>query len=186
MQLLQKQALQARPELKAFAAKIEAAQSQSELALKNNYPDVSLKAGYNSLWENSNKHFTIGIGVNLPLFRGKYRAAENEAQALIKQVEWQRVDFIAKLREEIQIRYDRTKESLHVLNLHKNKLLPLARKMLDASKLDYQSGKGDFLSVVSSEKNYIQTQLQTEQALADTHRRLAELERASGHFVTSK
>lgn len=182
LKLLQAQALQARPELKVFTARIEAAQSQSELALKNNYPDISLKAGYNSLWKNSSKHFTVGIGVNLPLFQRKHRAAENEARALIKQVEWQRVDFIAKLREEIQIIYDQTKESLHVLSLHKNKLLPLARKILKAAKIDYQSGKGDFLSLVSSEKDYMQTRLKTEQALADTHHRLAELERAAGHL----
>jgi len=180
--LLHQQALHNRPELKAFIENIEAAKSQSELAIRNNYPDISLKAGYNSLWENSSKHFTVGIGFNLPLFQAKHRAAENEALAQIKQVEWQRVDFIARLREDIQISYDRTAESIHVLKLYKHKLLPLAGETLSAAKSDYQSGKGDFLSLISSEKNYMQTQLQTEQALADTHRRLAELESAVGQL----
>ena len=182
VKLLQEQALHARPELKALAASIEAAKSQSELALRNNYPDISLKAGYNSLWENSSKHFTVGIGFNLPLFQAKHRAAENEALAQIKQAEWQRVDFIARLREDIQISYERTAESMHVLKLYKHRLLPLAEETLNAAQSDYQSGKGDFLSLISSEKNYMQTQLQTEQALADTHRRLAELESAAGQL----
>ena len=182
VKLLQQQALQTRPELKAFAAKIEAAHSHAELMAKNNYPDISLKASYNSLWKNSSKHFMIGIGINLPLFRGKHRAADQEAQALITQLKWQQVDFIAKLREDIQIDYDRVQESLHVLSLYKNKLLPLARKILDASKLDYQSGKGDFLSLVSREKEYAQIRLQNEQALADTHRRQAELDRTVGQL----
>ena len=182
VKLLHQQALHARPELKAFAASIEAAKSQSELAIRNNYPDISLKAGYNSLWENSSKHFTVGVGVNLPLFQAKHRAEENEALAHIKQAEWQRVDFIARLREGIQISYERTAESMHVLKLYKQKLLPLAEETLHAAQSDYQSGKGDFLSLISSEKNYMQTQLQTEQALADTHRRLAELESAVGQL----
>lgn len=182
VQQLHQQALQNRPELKSLTATIEAAKSQSELALRNNYPDISLKAGYNSLWENSSKHFTVGIGFNLPLFQAKHRAAENEALAQIKQSKWQRIDFIARLREEIQISYDRTAESVHVHSLYKNKLLPLAEETLDAAKSDYQSGKGDFLSLISSEKNYMQTQLQTQQALADTHRRLAKLESAVGHL----
>lgn len=179
---LQIRALQARPELKALTATIAAAKSQSELAFKNNYPDINLKAGYNSLWENSSKHFTVGIGFKLPLFQDKYRAAENEALAQVKQVEWQRIDFMAKLKEEIQISHDWMTESMHVLNLYKNKLLPLAKETLDAAISDYQSGKGDFLSLISSEKNYMRILLQSEQALADTHRQLAKLTSAVGHL----
>jgi outer membrane protein TolC len=178
--LLYKQALNTRPELKALTANIEAAKSQSELASINNYPDISLKAGYNSLWENSSKHFTVGIGLTLPLFQAKYRAAENAALAETRQVEWQRVDFIAKLREDIKISYDRTKESQHVLKLYKHKLLPLAEETLEAAQSDYQSGKGGFLSLINSEKNFMLTLLQTEHALAESHRRFAELESAVG------
>ena len=179
---LHKRALQAHPKLKALTATIKAAKSQSELALKNNYPDITLKAGYNSLWNDSSKHFTVGIGLNLPLFQDKHRAAENEALAQIKQTTWQQVDFIATLKEEIQINYDLTNESIHVLSLYKDKLLPLAKETLDAAESDYQSGKGNFLSLISSEKKYMEIQLQTEQALADTHRRLAKLESAVGYI----
>lgn len=180
IKVLQEQALDARPELKMFAANIKAEKSQYELALKKSFPDINLKAGYNSLWKDSNKHFTVGVSLNLPLFQDKYRAAENEALAQVKQIEWQRVDFIAKLREEIQLNYDLTVESIHVRKLHKDKLLPLAKETLKAAKSDYQSGKGDFLSLISSEKDYMQHLLETEQSLADTHRRLAELRSAVG------
>ncbi|MCK5905706.1 MAG: TolC family protein, partial [Gammaproteobacteria bacterium] len=86
------------------------------------------------------------------------------------------------LKEEIQIYYDLTNESIHVFSLYKSKLLPLSKETLDAAESDYQSGKGDFLSLISSEKKYMQTQLQTEQALADIHRRLAKLESAAGYI----
>jgi outer membrane protein TolC len=182
IKVLQKKALDVRPELKMLAANIKAEKSGYELALKKSYPDINLKAGYNSLWENSSKHFTVGVSLNLPLFQDKYRAVENEKLAQIKQIEWRRVDFIAKLREEIQLNYDLTVESMHVRKLHKHKLLPLAKETLKAAKSDYQSGKGNFLSLISSEKDYMQHLLETEQSLADTHKRLAELESAVGIF----
>jgi len=179
---LQELALQARPELKALNAAIEVAKSSSELALKNNYPDINLKAGYNSLWDNSDKHFTVGIGVNLPLYQGKHRAEENEALALSKQAEWMRVDFIAQLKEEVQIAYDRVHESQHILGLYKDKLLPLAKESVQTAQSDYQAGKGNFLTLIHSEKNHLHTQLQAEQALTNSYKRLAELESAVGSF----
>lgn len=179
---LHDQAITSHPELKILAATVEAAKSQSQLAIKNNYPDITLKAGYNSLWKDSSKHFTVSIGLNLPLFQDKHRAAEDEALAQIKQSKWQQTDFIAKLKEDIQINYELTEESIHVLNLYKNKLLPLAKETLAVAKSSYQLGKGDFLSLINSEKKYMETQLQTEQALADTHRHLAKLESAVGYL----
>ena len=181
--VLQEHALQARPELKTLNAAIKAAKSNTELALKNNYPDINLKAGYNSLWDNRDKHFTIGIGFNLPLYQGKHRAEENEALALNKQAEWTRVDFIAQLKEEVQIAYDRAHESQHILGLYKDKLLPLAKESVQTARSDYQAGKGDFLTLINSEKNQLHTQLQVEQALTNSYKRLAELESAVGSFA---
>jgi outer membrane protein TolC len=179
---LQDKALLTRPELKALTAHVEAAKSQSELAVKNNYPDVNLKAGYNSLWDKHEKQFTVGIGINIPLYQDKHRAAENEALALRKQAEWNKVDFVAQIRKEVQIAYDRAEESMHVYSLYKNRLLPLARENLNTATADYQSGKGDFLTLISSEKNWMQAQLKSQQTLTDSHRRIAELESAVGEL----
>ncbi len=178
----QEYAFKMHPYLKVLAATAHVAKSQSALAKKNRYPDMTFKAGYNTLWNDSNKHFTIGVGVNVPIFQDKHSAAESEAVAQIKKVEWQRVDFIAKLKEEIQIYYDQTVENIHVFKLYKKKLLPLAKETLNAAKSEYQSGQSDFLSVLESEKSYIQTLLQMEKALAETHKSLANLEGAAGLF----
>ncbi|WP_221895347.1 hypothetical protein [Bathymodiolus japonicus methanotrophic gill symbiont] len=63
-------------------------------------------------------------------------------------------------------------------------LTPLADENLHAAIADYRAGKSDFLTLISSEKNRMQTQLQTERALADTYRRFAELEYAVGSVTT--
>ncbi|VAW82426.1 hypothetical protein MNBD_GAMMA13-1277, partial [hydrothermal vent metagenome] len=86
----------------------------------------------------------------------------------------------AVIAGEVQRAYDRVEESRHVLTLYRERLLPLAEENLAAAKVDYQGGNGDFLSLLTTEKNLMQTQLQVKQALADVHRHLAELERAVG------
>ncbi len=177
---LRDQANQSRPELKAQAARIRALNTLTELAQRDFYPDFNLTAGYNSLWDRTEQRFTVGVGINIPLDQSKRRALEAEARARSKRAKWDEIDQLAKIREEVQIAYDRVDESRHVLTLYRNQLLPLAEENLEAAKADYQAGSGDFLTLISSEKNLMQTQLQTERALTDAHQRLAELERAVG------
>jgi outer membrane protein, heavy metal efflux system len=177
---LRAEAMQSRPELKGVAANVQAAKTTTELAELSYYPDFKLSAGYNGLWDNEDKRFTIGVGINIPLDQSKRQAAEQEARAKMQQAHWHKIDLEAKIIEELQIAYDRVVESLHTLKLYREQLAPLADENLAAAKADYRAGKGDFLTLLNSEKNLMQTQLQTEQALADTHRRFAALERAVG------
>jgi len=177
---LRGQALQSRPELKAQMAHIQGFETRTKLAQREFYPDFNLSAGYNSLWDRTEKRFTLGVGINIPLDQSKRRAAESEAHAKLKQAQWDNIDLSAKIEEEVQIAYDRVQESRHVLVLYRNQLLPLAEENLNAAKADYQAGSGDFLALISAEKNLMQTQLQAEWALTDAHRRLAEIERAVG------
>ncbi len=180
LQSLRTKALLSRPELKVMLATIDANKTQVELAELEYYPDFNVSAGYNSLWDNEDKRFTIGVGINLPLGQAKREAAEKHARAKMKQARWQKTELEAKIQEELQIAYARVEESLHVLKLYREQLNPLADENLNAAKADYQTGKSDFLTLISSEKNRMQTQLQTEQALADTYRRFAELEYTVG------
>ena len=63
---LRDQALQSRPELKAWAARTEGFKTRTKLAQREFYPDFNLSAGYNSLWDRTEKRFTLGIGINIP------------------------------------------------------------------------------------------------------------------------
>ncbi|MCF6251911.1 MAG: TolC family protein [Methylococcaceae bacterium] len=186
---LQVKALQSRPELKASMANINAHKIRTDLAALNYYPDLKLSAGYNSLWDNEDKRFNLGVSINIPLDQSKRQAAEQEAKANSQQAHWQKIDLEAKISEELSIAYAQVEESLHVLQLYRQQLSPLADDNMAAAKADYQAGKGDFLTLISSEKNRLQTQLQAEQALTDLHHRLAKLEQTVGSlqpFLTEK
>ena len=180
LQQLQKIALQSRPELKAITANINAYKTQNKLAALDYYPDLKVSAGYNSLWDNEDKRFNIGIGINIPLGQSKRSAAEQEAKANSQQAHWRKIDLEARINEELAVAYAQVEESLHVLQLYRQQLSSLADANMAAAKADYQSGKGDFLTLISSEKNRFQTQLQTAQALANVYRNSAKLEQAIG------
>ncbi|MGR9099687.1 MAG: TolC family protein [Gammaproteobacteria bacterium] len=182
VKMLHEKALQSRPELKASAARVQTAKIQTNLSNYEYYPEIKLTAGYNTLWEDVNKRFTVGIGLSLPLDLRKRRAAEDESRAKMKQAEWEKIDLSAKIREEVQIIYDRAKESMLVNGLYHNKLLPLADENLEAATAAYRAGYGGFLTLIESEKNRRQTQLRAERALSDAYRLIAELENAVGSF----
>jgi len=59
-------------------------------------------------------------------------------------------------------------------------LLPLAEETLAAAQADYESSRGDFLSLINAEKQLITTRLNNERTLSDYHRRLAKLEQTVG------
>lgn len=177
---LQIKAMDSRPELKAITANINTHKTKADLAELAYYPDLKLSAGYNSLWDNEDKRFNIGIAINIPLDQSKRRAAEQEAKANGQQANWQKIDLQARIKEEMAIAYAHAEESLHVLQLYRQQLSSLADESLAAAKADYHAGKGDYQTLINSKKKRLQIQLETEQALADVHRRFAVLEQTVG------
>ncbi len=163
------------PELKMLLARQHAKDAQVSLAEREYYPDFNLSVGHNSLWNQEEKRLTVGVGINIPLAQGKRDARVSETRARALQMKWLITDKRAEIAGAVQRAYNGLEESLHVLTLYKNKLLPLAEENLQTAKTDYQSGKGNFLDLVSAEKNLIQTQLNHVQAQADFYRHLAML-----------
>lgn len=181
---LREKAIRTRPELRALTARIRSLDALKDLAQRDYYPDINISAGYNTLWDRSDQRFTIGVGLNIPLDRGKRRANEVAARANLNMAQWQGIDFSAKIAEEVEVAYQKVGENRRLLRVYRSELLPLAEENLQAAKIDYQTGIGDFLSLIGAEKNLLQTRLGTERALADAHQRMAELERAVGGFAS--
>jgi len=176
---LRKLALEHHPALRALVARSQASRYRERLAERNDYPDITLNAGYNTLWNQSEKRLTIGASINIPL-QGKRRAAKDEARAMTLRLDSQQRAKVSQLMGDLQRAVEKVRESEHVLSLYQDRLLPLAEENLQAAQSDYETGSGNFLDLISAEKNLMQTRLQREQARADYHRRLAALEHIVG------
>ena len=183
LQQLQARAIRSHPALKNIATTLNLYKAASQLAALAYYPDIKLSAGYNSLWDNEDKRFTLGVGINLPLNQTKRQAAEQAAKANSQQAHWQKIDLHAKINEQLAIAYAQAEESLHILHLHQQHLLPLADESISLANANYHAGQGDYLTVLQQKKNKLTTQLQAEQALTDVHHHFAQLEQIIGSLA---
>jgi len=177
--LLREKAIQIRPELRALKNKLSASQRRLNLAEKNYYPDFNLRLLYNGVMDPAEKRTQIGIGFNIPL-RGKRHAAKDEANARLTQLELLHRSEILQIKAEVQQAYDQVRESEQLLQVYRQRLLPLAEETLAAAQADYESSRGDFLSLINAEKQLITTRLNNQSTLSDYHRRLAKLEQTVG------
>ncbi len=179
---LRRQALKNRPELHALQARILASRRRLALSERDFYPDITLNAAYNSLWNQDEKRLTVGASINIPFHR-KRRAANDEVRARMLRLDAEQKTKIAEIMDAVQRAYERVRENEQILALYRDRLLPLAEENLAAAQSDYESGRGGFLNLISAEKNRIQTRLQIAQAQADYQRRLAALEFTTGGFL---
>lgn len=173
-------ALDRHPELERLDAQIEGAENRVTLARKAFFPDFQIRAGYNALWDESDKRPVLGVSINIPFDRTKRQAELDRAQAEVRRAEWTLTDRRAQLLADLTRARAEVEESIEAIRLYEDELVPLADEYLDAAIADYQSGTGAFLNVVTAEQRSLRTELALERARADYVRRLAELELWAG------
>jgi outer membrane protein TolC len=177
---LERLALDRHPELKRLGTQIEGAESRVALARKAFYPDFQIRAGYNTLWDESDKRPVLGVSINVPFDRSKREAELDRTQAEVRRAEWMLSDRRAQLLADLTRSRAEVVESVAAIELYERELLPLATEYFDAAIADYRSGTGAFLNVVTAERRRLTTELALERARADYLRRLAELELLAG------
>jgi outer membrane protein TolC len=176
-----------RPELKQAQHFILKSEKSIELAKKNNWPDFTIKFEYFDIGGGSTSHPEDGrnawlgaIGVDIPLWRGKYKAAEAEAAIRLtanqKHFEEIKSDTMARVSEY----YQEVKTYEDQLALYKHSLIPQAEQTLKASEVGYLSGKVDFLNLLESERVILQIKTGYFKNLSESRKSLARLERLVG------
>ncbi|MEE9337422.1 MAG: TolC family protein [Methylococcaceae bacterium] len=168
------------PKIKALSADIESWELKKERAILEALPNFNVKAGYSTQMVNSDKHFTLGFAINLPLNLSKYQAVEDEASANLKRAQWKKQDQVQELEELIQLYFSKVKKYQNTLALYKEKILPLAKQNKQAALADYQASNGGFLELIKAEKDWHSAKLKEKQALVDYHESLALFEYAIG------
>lgn len=177
---LQAVALVYHPELAALDARVAASESRVTLAEKAFYPNFQLGVGYNSLWDNTDKRFVLGVSISVPLDRSKRRSNLSRARADKRRTEWSLIDRRAELLANLAQARAEVFEAQASVAMYQSQIAPLAAEYLDAALADYQSGNGVFLNVITAEQRKLSTDLALARARADYARRFAELERWVG------
>lgn len=168
------------PEIARAEAMVSASRSKVRLAEKEFYPSFGVSTGYNSLMPGERMRWTVGVSLNIPLNRGKRQSSLSAARADERAREFKLIDRRAQLHSEITSVHADVTQVIKSIALIEGRILPLAQQTLDVSISEYRSGAGDFLSVITAERNALTTEQSLYRARADLFRQLAALERAAG------
>jgi outer membrane protein TolC len=172
------------PELKELEAVLGATDAGITLARKAFYPDLMLQAAYDEMWDEKEKRPSVGVSINVPLQWGRRQAELAGARAEKRKTEWRLIDRKAALLASIAEALAGVDQADRSIDLHRNRLLPLADAALSATLADYRRGTGTFSSVIAAERGKLDQELSLERALADRYRNFAALERAAGGSLT--
>lgn len=183
-----------RRELRASLDRIEKSEQAIALARKSYWPDFTIGAGMANIEgredpagikapppDNGKNAFSLSFGINIPLWRDKYRAEVIEA-AEMKIAERQNY---ASLMNEIEYSVSELVSRLRILkeqvDLYDRALIIQAREALNSAEAAYEVGQGGVLDLLDSERFLLNTRLVAERYRADYLKALALLEEAVGN-----
>jgi outer membrane protein TolC len=179
---LQQTAIAFRPDLFAQQARIRAEEANLALACKEYSPDLNLVAKYDAFMP-VDQRAEVGMEVNVPLHNARRSAAVSEAENRLAQRRAEYQELLDQVQFEVQSAHERATQSQQVIRLYEDKILPATQRSLDSAQANYTSGKLDFLRLIDAQRQVYTQREMYYQAIAEFHRRLAELERAVGQPI---
>lgn len=183
-ELLRQIAVQRRPDLSSLRAKLQADSAALALAYKEFYPDFEIMGRYDRFWQPTSTQGDlqgqVGVNMNVPIYLEKRRAAAREAMFKLRQ---QRAEFEQRMddvNEEVETASAQVAEMRAMVDLYERRTLPAADQNVASARNDYVANRGDFLRLISAQRQLLMLQEKHQETIAGYLSRLAELERAVG------
>ena len=181
--VLQRVALEARPEVQRAWNRIEAAKARVQLARRERLSDpaFSVKAGrYNDTGQ-AVSEVDAGISIGLPFLNArKYSAGITEAQRNLEAAEQEfeaaRNEALGLVRDQIE----KIEAAEHHYELCRDKILPLASQTVKSHRAAYEASSSNFLELIGAERVLQDVESTTLNHLADYQIGLAELDAIVG------
>lgn len=181
---LEGEAVEHRPDIVAVRERARAEAARGERAEREGYPDFTLSTSYNSMWDMPQHRWMVGLGLNVPIQRGRRAGAADEARAMHAQFEHDAARLSDAARTQVFVSLKQLTESRHVLALYEKRLLPVAQQQIDAARAGFSTSQNPFVSVVDAERNLRRVELDYQAERAAYGVRRAELDRALGRIPT--
>lgn len=182
-----------RPELRAALLNIERNEKSIQLARRQYWPDFNVGAAWGNVLgrrdeagrkspppDNGKDVYSVSVGVNIPLFRGKYDAGVQEASERFTSAResYRSVVNILELSvRSISFRLATVEEQI---SLFERALLPQSDQALRSVEAAYSSGTAGVLDLLDSERMLLEVRLGQARLESDYMKALAEMERAIG------
>jgi outer membrane protein, heavy metal efflux system len=168
-----------RPEVGAAQAQIERYDLEKKLMAKEGLPDYRLGVEYRSIGY-SDDMIMFTVGVDLPVWRSKYRAGVREAELMKASSQAAREAAERQSSRDVQDAAFRLLTARRSLELYRAELIPQAEARFKASEAGYQTGKVDFMDLLEGQRFLLSVRVMAAMAGGDVGMELARLERAVG------
>jgi outer membrane protein TolC len=182
--LLRQVAQQQRPDLASMRAKLQAESASVALAYKEFYPDFEVMGRYDRFWQPTDTFGDLqgqfGVNMNVPIYLEKRRAAAREAMFKLRRQRAEYEQRIDDVNQEVESAYAQVLEMHAVVELYAQRTLPAAERNVASARNDYVVNRGDFLRLVSAQRQSLMLQEKYQEAVAGYLSRRAELERVIG------
>jgi outer membrane protein TolC len=182
-----------RHEIKAADALIERSERSVVLAKKNYWPDIVVGAGLVNVGtrgdpagiaspppDNGKNAWTVSVGVTLPIWRDKLKAAVRQAGEEMTARQESRATLVNDLEFAVRDQVIRLQTLAEQIRLVKDVLLLQAREAQRSTEAAYQTGQVGVIDLLDSERVLLDVRLMNERQRADYLVALTELERAVG------
>jgi outer membrane protein TolC len=180
--------LASNPILDELELKIEASKASEQAAIKQGLPKLGVGLDYVivgqrtdvSLPDNGQDVFMPMVSVSLPIFRGKYKAAQKEAQLMQESYFLQREEAANRLTSSYDMIWFEIQKQIELIQLYEEQIRE-SRQSLNLLFSAYSNSGKDFEEVLRMQQQILKYQKMKATALSEYHIALAELD-----YITAK
>ena len=179
--LLEQQALAARPELASLASQQAGARANTALAREFWLPDFTIGAqrDYGPAGTGTGALYTAGIALPVPIFYWQHSKGEiAESRSRERELAASYRDLRAEIAQDVRAAYATATAALRQAVYIRDALLPSAREAFRVASVSYGLGGSSALDVLDARQNLLAAELQYADALAAANSSRADLERA--------
>ena len=174
-------AMRNRSELKGIKSLISEQCFKAKLAKRNYFPDFKVLGRYESKLGSKDAAWGAAVSINIPLWiqqkqKREMREAMKNASAFQNDLE----AFEAKIRGRIRDLLSKIESTDEKIDLYETGLVPKTSEALLSGEALYKTGKGDFLVLLDTIRQFQNFELEYEAERAQREILFAELERALG------
>lgn len=191
---LRREVVERNPEVRILDLGVKQAALHKKLAESEYYPDFSIgvetivtsSAVTSGTRGSGDDPWSVTLGVDLPLWRGKYRAGERKADREQRSVESRKQERVQRLWADLDFSLYRFRDAQRRLLLHENTLVPKAEEALLTTEAGFRAGTASFLDLMDSERTLLDFKLARARALADRLQAKAETDRILGRLFSEE
>lgn len=176
LELAQKQ----RPEISGARIQVERSLLERKLMGKEYMPDMKLGAEYRSFKDGSDDMAMFMVGLEIPLWQGKYKAGTRETDKMIESSRATEEAIRKQTAFEVKDIHFKVLTAKRSVELYRSTLIPQALLRFQASESAYRTGKSDFMDLLESERFLLNAKIMLAMVEGDLGMNLARLERAIG------